>query len=844
MCVNYYALQRIEMYKVTWDIETGGVRLNHKVVADALSVSPRPVFFEELDLLKLNEMGWTYPRCEAPLLWACNKQYFYRGELVFEARGANLYDDATIDIQPGYENLTLEPVDMEEMLRRNQDIMFLLESEAIEFIRDTFIDYSVASKKFAEIKANQLDYEALAAAIEKRTKRKMAIIKEDCDSFDLMEEDEAQAQGKKRLLTTKIDVFLASFSGGKDSQVVLDLCTRALPPSTFQVIYSDTGYELPSSLELYEEVKKYYVAKYPGLKFSTTRNHAPVLSYWDSIGTPSDTHRWCCSVMKTAPLYRSLKVPGTNKQARVLAFDGVRAEESTRRSNYNRIGKGVKHSTVINAHPILTWNTTEIFLYLFANSLPINEAYRLGKARVGCLICPFSTSWDDMITSKSYPCELSKFTERIEKWALENGDHNVREYLASRNWKIKAIGDMKLIRPNVRIIELTPNFTAIISNPKYLVFSWLPALCKYTQSSDGNLTQGQLQYKDRLYTYTLEKNKNGYIFNVEGVMDLRFSGLLKRIVYKSTFCIQCEACEVECPTGALSIYPELKIDKTKCVHCLKCVMAHDQGCIAADCTRMIEDRNKKATAKVKGYKTFGLRDEWLSEFLSDTDSFWKENSLGNAQIDSLKGWLKDAEILDSKNKLTPFGQLLVEIYIDEPNFTWESILINLAYNSFIVNWFANKMTFNKPFDKKALEILISEERIDSSPSTIKNAISALMELIRLSPIGDRLNYGVSFGKEYQREQYDSFSEMGIAYALYKFAEKIGTKSFRVADVYDIDNQYSPATILGISRVDFEKALRTLNSANNRVLIAELNMGLDHITLRDDLNSLSVVKQML
>lgn len=134
------------MYKVTWDIETGGVRLNHKVVADTLSVSPRPVFFEELDLLRLNELGWAYPHCEEPLLWACNKQYFYRGQLVFEAKGANLYDDASIDIKPGFENLTLEPVNMDEMLRQNQDILFLLESEAIEFIRETFIDYSVASK--------------------------------------------------------------------------------------------------------------------------------------------------------------------------------------------------------------------------------------------------------------------------------------------------------------------------------------------------------------------------------------------------------------------------------------------------------------------------------------------------------------------------------------------------------------------------------------------------------------------------------------------------------------------------------------------------------------------------
>ena len=71
------------------------------------------------------------------------------------------------------------------------------------------------------------------------------------------------------------------------------------------------------------------------------RNHESVLNYWDKIGTPSDKHRWCCAIMKTAPLYRTLKIDGTNKQAKSLAFEGVRSEESVMRSNYERIGRGV-----------------------------------------------------------------------------------------------------------------------------------------------------------------------------------------------------------------------------------------------------------------------------------------------------------------------------------------------------------------------------------------------------------------------------------------------------------------------------------------------------------------------
>ena len=89
------------MYKITWDKETGGIQLNLHVVEDTLSVSPRPVFFEELDLLKLNEAGWTYPRCEEPIMWACNKQYYYRGDLLFEVSGANIYDAPTVKYAAG-----------------------------------------------------------------------------------------------------------------------------------------------------------------------------------------------------------------------------------------------------------------------------------------------------------------------------------------------------------------------------------------------------------------------------------------------------------------------------------------------------------------------------------------------------------------------------------------------------------------------------------------------------------------------------------------------------------------------------------------------------------------------
>ena len=89
------------MYKVEWDKETGGVILNNRITDQTLGIAPRPVFFEELDLLGLDKLGWVYPHCEEPLMWAINKQYYYRGEKLFEAKGANIYTMPTLEFGKG-----------------------------------------------------------------------------------------------------------------------------------------------------------------------------------------------------------------------------------------------------------------------------------------------------------------------------------------------------------------------------------------------------------------------------------------------------------------------------------------------------------------------------------------------------------------------------------------------------------------------------------------------------------------------------------------------------------------------------------------------------------------------
>ena len=124
------------MYKITWDNETGGILLNLKVVDNTLSVAPRPIFWEELDLLGLDAQGWKYPHCEEPLMWACNKQYFYRGKYLFDAQGANIYDAPKVVLQKGVEPMKLVPVNMAKMLSCNDANKMLWGTSAEQLVME------------------------------------------------------------------------------------------------------------------------------------------------------------------------------------------------------------------------------------------------------------------------------------------------------------------------------------------------------------------------------------------------------------------------------------------------------------------------------------------------------------------------------------------------------------------------------------------------------------------------------------------------------------------------------------------------------------------------------------
>jgi len=265
------------MHKVIWDKEINGVLLKNSVDESEQIVPPRPVFHEELDLLGFNEY-WRYPKSDSPLLWSIGRRYFYKGKFVAEARGGNIFEAPKLIINDEGKDLCLEPIPVDLMIERNKKALFVLENEAMDFIDHTYRTYK-----------------------------------------------------------DKVNYFVVSYSGGKDSQVVLDLVSRVIPPDDYMVIFTDTTMEIPPTYEIVEETKRYYQTLYPSLKFYTVRHEKPAYELWEQFGPPSRIHRWCCTVYKTSPLIRFLKNLNHNGQPKVLVFEGVRADESAGREGYSKI---------------------------------------------------------------------------------------------------------------------------------------------------------------------------------------------------------------------------------------------------------------------------------------------------------------------------------------------------------------------------------------------------------------------------------------------------------------------------------------------------------------------------
>ena len=168
-------------------------------------------------------------------------------------------------------------------------------------------------------------------------------------------------------LAKSSDGYYVAYSGGKDSDVILDIVRRSGVKYTAH--HNLTTCDPPELVYHVREQADVEIIK-------------PKLTMWQLIRKkgmpPRRNARYCCEVLKE----------GGGKGRIVVT--GVRWGESARRSKRRMIETCYRSRTKQFLNVIIDWSTNDVWQYIRDREIDYCKLYDEGFKRLGCVLCPMS----------------------------------------------------------------------------------------------------------------------------------------------------------------------------------------------------------------------------------------------------------------------------------------------------------------------------------------------------------------------------------------------------------------------------------------------------------------------
>lgn len=772
------------MYQYVWDESTGGILLMPE--QSKFSKEPRPVYYKELDILGFDE-HWNYPKDDhAPLLWAEANNYIYKGRTVAKTKGGTLYSAPEIVLleKPEPDGVPLQFVDVNGMVEKNRDLLETLVQETIQKIYNTYMEYKA-----------------------------------------------------------KVNVFYVAFSGGKDSVVALDLVQRSLPHNEFKVLFGDTQMEFPDTYITIEKVKN--ECEKEGISFYVASAEQSPLETWKIFGPPSTVTRWCCSVHKTSPQILLLRELLDKPDFIGMAFVGVRADESLARSKYEYVTFGGKHKGQYSCNAIIDWNSAEVFLYIYMERLILNDAYKKGNRRAGCLICPRAAEKNDFMNHNCYSMEAEPFVNIIRECYKESFASNtaLEQFIRIGGWKARKNGRDISIPVNYSEASMAENRLISISEPHTDWKIWIKTIgillndtSPYRINFRGEILEFSLM--DRVDGYDIEISKKTIKENPE------FLKLLKNVFRKAACCVGCRVCQADCLYGCISFKDgNVKISE-RCIHCSQCHKV-EKGCLVYKSLEQPKGGIIMAgkNMSLNSYSHHAPKMEWMRQYFKLKNTFDKEHTLGSQMYSFFKRFLRDSSLLD-KTGFSKTAEIIESMGMESEQ-AWGVIFVNLCYAA-QVRWHVSHVNFNEEYTKAYLaNMMIEEGAKENWTNDIFSSLSRLSEL----PMGT-LGFGTVIRKKNRvvsicRSEWDKPIAEVILYSLYKFAEACGDYyQFSLRTLMDDSigrDGISPSRIFGVKQDNMVRILNGLSMNYPEFISVSFTLDLDSITLSSDKTSVDVLK---
>jgi phosphoadenosine phosphosulfate reductase len=147
--------------------------------------------------------------------------------------------------------------------------------------------------------------------------------------------------------------------------LLIDLAVKIDPG--IEVVFIDTGYHFPETLETVERVRRHYGLN---LRMMTVAHHAEELWRVD----PEN----CCSAVKVGQLDRAL----AGKSA---WMSGLRRDEAASRANAPIVARDIRG--LIKVNPLANWTHDDAQAYIHEHNVPYNPLLDQGYPSIGCMPC-------------------------------------------------------------------------------------------------------------------------------------------------------------------------------------------------------------------------------------------------------------------------------------------------------------------------------------------------------------------------------------------------------------------------------------------------------------------------
>ncbi len=364
-----------------------------------------------------------------------------------------------------------------------------------------------------------------------------------------------------------------SYSGGKDSLVALHLTLRAgIEP---YLLFNDTGLEYPTTYENVELVGNLY-----GLELLEAEARG---KFWEAakfFGPPARDYRWCCKIIKLAPISRELK---KRFNGEVLSIVAQRALESVDRSHSGRVWRNRWIPSVLNVTPVHEWDQLMEWLYVLKEGLPVNELYFKGFDRLGCYLCPAGSLGEFCLIERFFPELWLKWVGFLREWAREKSLSEAWLKYHLWRWRRRSAQGRRRIESWTSVkSELPPkpkySLREVVLKDDYVSFKLTPPISSRALTSQVSVLDRDANWvvEESLLRVTIRGGEA--LVGEDGEVIIRSSNALEiatlivELAIRWEECVGCRSCETWCPKNAITVAQgKPKVDSRRCITCRVCV---------------------------------------------------------------------------------------------------------------------------------------------------------------------------------------------------------------------------------------------------------------------------------